>query len=291
MNSKDAQSIVSQLVTQIPQKTQQATNQAIASASSLLSTIATFLFDASLVVIISFYMMLDGGRLIGSLCSKLPPSWEPDVRLFQGYINEIFGGFFRAQLTVAGIYAFLTWITTWIVLGFKSTTPGVGGGAFLAGFLAGIFMLLPFLGAFLAVIPPALLVVIQTPPDGLILKLVILIFALGAWQHVVLNVLAPRIYGHHLGMDPIILFAALLLGAKEGGIWARSSLPRSWPSAMPSSRRSMTALPAPIHSSRWRSGSTRLSPMMCPSRRPRVRGAPQMCRCAHGTRRDTPVLA
>jgi predicted PurR-regulated permease PerM len=219
VSPKDAHNIVSQLVTQIPQKTQQATNQAIASASSLLSTIATFLFDASLVVIISFYMMLDGGRLIQSLCNKLPPSWEPDVRLFQGYVNDIFGGFFRAQLTVAGIYTFFTWITTWFILALRSSVPSVGGVSFLAALLGGIFMLLPFLGAFLAVVPPALLVVIQTPPDRLILKLVVLILLLGAWQHLVLNVLAPRIYGHHLGMDPIILFAALLLGAKEGGIW------------------------------------------------------------------------
>jgi len=163
--------------------------------------------------------MLDGGRLIERLCAKLPPSWEPDMRLFQGYINDIFGGFFRAQLTVAGIYALLTWLTTWAVLAVDSSVPGAGGGAFLAALLAGIFMMLPFLGAFLAVVPPVLLLVIQTPPDLLILKLVILVLLLGAWQHVVLNVLAPRIYGHHLGMDPIILFAALLLGAKEGGIW------------------------------------------------------------------------
>ncbi|MBF6591550.1 MAG: AI-2E family transporter, partial [Ktedonobacterales bacterium] len=95
-SSKDANSVVSQLITQIPQKTQQATDQAIASASTLLSTIATFLFDASLVVIISFYMMLDGGRLIESLGEKLPPTWQPDLQLFQGYISDIFGGFFRA---------------------------------------------------------------------------------------------------------------------------------------------------------------------------------------------------
>jgi predicted PurR-regulated permease PerM len=108
------------MITQIPQKTQQATNQAIASASTLLSTIGKVLFDASLVMIISFYMMLDGGRLVESLCAKLSPSWEPDVRLFQGYINDIFGGFFRAQVTVAGLYALLTWVTTWVVLTISS---------------------------------------------------------------------------------------------------------------------------------------------------------------------------
>jgi predicted PurR-regulated permease PerM len=216
-SSKDAHSIVAQMITQIPQKTQQATNQAIGSASTLLPTIGTFLFDASLVMIISFYMMLDGGRLVESLCAKLPRSWEPDVRLFQGYVNDIFGGFFRAQVTVAGLYALLTWVTTWIVL----TIPSGGGAgtAFLAAFLAGLFMLLPFIGAFLAVVPPALLVVIQTPPDTIIFKLILLIFLLGAWQHVVLNLIAPKVYGHHLGIDPIVLFAALLLGAKVGGVW------------------------------------------------------------------------
>nr|MBF6589150.1 AI-2E family transporter [Ktedonobacterales bacterium] len=117
----------------------------------------------------------------------------------------------------AGIYALMTWIVTGIIRGVQPSSEV--GGAFLAAFLAGAFMLLPFLGAFLAIVPPALLVIIQTPPDALIFKLVLLIFLLGAAQHVVLNLIAPRVYGHHLGMDPIILFAALLLGAKEGGIW------------------------------------------------------------------------
>lgn len=208
---RDATNIVSQLLTQIPKRTQDATNQAIASASSLVTTVTTILFDASLVVILSFYMMLDGGRLIDRLIEKLPPSWECDVRLFQGYVNDIFGGFFRAQLIVASIYALMTWV---IMLALQT-----GNGAFLAAFLAGAFMLLPFIGAFLAIVPPALLVLLQTPPDALLPKLVLMIVLLGAAQHVVLNLLAPRIYGQHLGIDPIILFGALLLGAQVGGVW------------------------------------------------------------------------
>jgi hypothetical protein len=68
-------------------------------------------------------------------------------------------------------------------------------------------------------VPPALLVLIQAPPDALIFWLILLIFLLGAWQHVVLNLIAPKVYGHHLGIDPIVLFAAMLLEAKVGGVW------------------------------------------------------------------------
>lgn len=207
----DANRLVTQLVTQIPAQIQDITNQLIASASGLLSTVSTVLFNASLVVIISFYMMLDGGRLIETMVTKLPPSWEPDIRLFQSYIMDIFGGFFRAQLIVAGIYMAMSWVILMIMR--------MPSGAFLAAFLGGLLMLLPFIGAFLAIVPPAALLALQTPPSDLLPRVIVLIVLLGAAQHVALNLIAPRVYGHHLGMDPILLFGAMLLGAKVGGVW------------------------------------------------------------------------
>ena len=80
-------------------------------------------------------------------------------------------------------------------------------------------MLLPLIGVFLAIVPPVLLLLIQVPPSEALFRLVLLVFLLGAAQHVVLNLLAPRIFGHHMGIPTLLLFAALLLGAREGGVW------------------------------------------------------------------------
>lgn len=206
----DAQRIVQQISQQLPQRAQDFANAAVATATNLVTSILTIIFDFSLVVIISFYIMLDGGRLIEAFARRLPPKWLPDVRLFQRNVQDIFAGYFRAQLIVAGIYAALTWL----VLLFLGQPNG-----FLAAILSGILMLLPFIGVFLAILPPALLIILSSPTNSLLFKLIILVIALGAAQHLVLNLLAPRIFGQHMGVPTLVLFAALLLGAQQGGVW------------------------------------------------------------------------
>lgn len=210
LSQQTATDIVDKAAQALPQRAQDLSNSAVATATSLLTSILNIIFAASLIVIISFYIMLDGPRLIESLVRRLPPAWIPDVRLFQRNVQDIFGGFFRAQLIVAGIYALLTWLVLLIL--------GVPDGI-IAAVLSGILMLLPFLGVFLAIIPPALILLIQTPPDQLLIKMLILVILLGAAQHVVLNLMAPRIFGHHMGVPTLITFAALLFGAKQGGVW------------------------------------------------------------------------
>jgi predicted PurR-regulated permease PerM len=210
LSTKDARNIVQQLSSRVPQWTNNLANGAVEAATNLVTSLFNIIFDASLVVILSFYIMLDGGRLVESLVVRLPPAWISDVRLFQGYVQDIFGGFFRAQIIIAAIYAAFTWVIL-LVLGQPN--------GLLVAILSGIIMLLPFIGVFLAIIPPALLVLLQTPSDEVILKLIVLIVALGAAQHVVLNLMAPKIFGKHMGVPTLILFAALLVGAKEGGVW------------------------------------------------------------------------
>lgn len=210
LSQQTATDLVHKVATALPQKAQDLSNSAVATATSLVTSILNIIFAASLIVIISFYIMLDGPRLVESLVLRLPPAWIPDVRLFQRNVQDIFGGFFRAQLIVAGIYAVLTWLVL-LILG---APDGV-----IAAVLSGILMLLPFLGVFLAIIPPALILLIQTPPNQLVIKMLILVILLGAAQHVVLNLMAPRIFGHHMGVPTLITFAALLFGAKQGGVW------------------------------------------------------------------------
>ena len=209
--SRDAAtSIVDKVAQALPQRAQDLSNSAVATATTMLTSILNIIFAASLIVIISFYIMLDGPRLVEALVLRLPPAWIPDVRLFQRNVQDIFGGFFRAQLIVAGIYSVLTWLVLLVL--------GVPNGV-IAAVLSGILMLLPFMGVFLAIIPPALILLIQTPPDQLLIKMLILVILLGAAQHVVLNLMAPRIFGHHMGVPTLITFAALLFGAKQGGVW------------------------------------------------------------------------
>jgi predicted PurR-regulated permease PerM len=209
-SQQNATSLSQELVTQAHASISSLSRVSVGSASQLISTIGNVVFDATLIVIISFYMMMQGDVLVEAVVVRLPPRWLPDARLFQRYITDIFAGFFRAQLIVAAIYAAMTWV----IMAFF----GLGDAWFVA-LISGALIWLPFIGAFLAVIPPLLLVAVVTPSDLLLLKLAVLALSLGAAQHIALNLIAPRILGQHMRVPTLILFAALLLGAYEGGVW------------------------------------------------------------------------
>ena len=210
LSVQDARSLVNHLSGAIPAMASNLSTQAVATSTNLLGATANLFLDAIIVLILSFYMMLDGDRLAESWVQKLPPSWIPDVRRLQGHIDVIFGGFLRAQVIIAFVYGVLTWLVLAIV--------GQANGLIFA-LVAALLILLPFIGPFLAIVPPAALVVLQSPSNRLVGNLLILIVLLFAAQQITLQVVAPRIMSAHVGLHPLLLFAALLIGTEEGGVW------------------------------------------------------------------------
>ncbi len=209
-SQKDAQNIVSSISGQIPSWTMNAANNAVDVTTTLFTSLLGVLFNAFLVMIISFYMMMDGDRLVESFVLRLPPSWQPDVRLFQRNVEQIFGGFFRAQLTIGAIYGLFTWLTLLAL--------GQANGLLVAA-LSGAIMLVPFIGPFFAIVPPVLLVVLQSPSPDIARNVIIMVVLQFIAQQIVMQLIAPRVFGTQMGIHPLLLFAALLIGAKAGGVW------------------------------------------------------------------------
>jgi predicted PurR-regulated permease PerM len=210
MKPHDAQQLIEQLSQQVPTSASQITQNAVSIGANAIASVLTLLFDAFLVVIISFYMMLDGGRITAGLVRRLPPAWAADADLFRGYVSQIFGGFLRAQVTLSLIYGGLTWAML-ALLGQANS--------FLVALVCGLIVILPLIGPFIALAPPVALVLLQTDPADLPLKLILLLAGLFVAQQITFQVIAPRIFSAHLGISPLMLIAALLIGAREGGIW------------------------------------------------------------------------
>jgi predicted PurR-regulated permease PerM len=206
----DAQRIVPQLSQQIPAYASDLTRNALSVGASAITSVLTLLFDAFLVIILSFYIMLDGGRIAGGVMRRLPPAWKPDAELFQGYVSQMFGGFLRAQLTLSLIYGSLTWIML-ALLGQANSL--------LVALICGLLVILPFIGPFIAMTPPIALVLLQTDPADLPVKLILLVIGLFIAQQITFQVIAPRVFSSHMGISPLLLIAALLIGAREGGVW------------------------------------------------------------------------
>lgn len=206
----DAQRIVPQVSQQIPGYAADMTRNALDTGASAIASVLSLLFDAFLVIIISFYFMLDGGRIADGVMRRLPPAWKPDAELFKSYVAQMFGGFLRAQFTLSLIYGALTWIML-ALLGQANSL--------LIALVCGLLVILPFIGPFFAIAPPVILVLLQTAPADLPIKLVLLVIGLFIAQQITFQIIAPRVFSTHLGISPILLIAALLIGARESGVW------------------------------------------------------------------------
>jgi predicted PurR-regulated permease PerM len=74
----------------------------------IASGIATLLIDVVLVLILSYYITLDGPRISLRILEILPEAWRADTVRFFSIVNYTFGGFLRAQLLQGMIYGLAT---------------------------------------------------------------------------------------------------------------------------------------------------------------------------------------
>ena len=158
-----------------------------------------------LITIISLYMVMDRDRIMAKIRRMVPSRYEEELEIFQRSVGRAFGGFLRAQLILALIQALITG-----AVGVVFDIPYL----FLVASVSALAMLIPFFGPPLALIPPIAAVLIFRGdvllPVGAIL--------LGT-QTIIVNWLQPRLMQGALGMHPILVLVALLLGAQFAGVW------------------------------------------------------------------------
>lgn len=210
VSPRDSHDLINQASRQIQTMTGNLASQALAVAEVMVGGAVSLIFNATVVIILSFYMMLDGGALAERLIVRLPPRWVPDIRLFQQHVDAIFGGFLRAALVISLAYAALNWVVL--------ATLGQPA-AVLVALLAGMLLVVPWIGGILAIIPPVLVVLLDSSPADTVRNLVILVIALFIAQQVIMQIVAPRVIGTHVGLHPLLVFAALLIGGREAGVW------------------------------------------------------------------------
>src|SRR5919198_1802100 len=104
---------------------------------------ATLLVNLVILLILSFYFMADGARVAEGLIRALPPRAQDDTRFLVASIHRAFAGFLRGQVMQSLAGALGT--------GFLMSMLGVDY-ALLSSVVAGVVLLIPFLGPVIAVI-------------------------------------------------------------------------------------------------------------------------------------------
>ena len=174
---------------------------------SVATAVVAALVNLFIVLVLSFYMILDGRRIVARIVDITPPRFQGKMKLFFASVGESFGAFARAQF----LLGLCCGIVTFAVLSLFQV-----GYAPVAAGLAALGMLLPFLGPFLAIIPPLLFAAFWVSSVGAFIAIGAILWLV---QQLLVNVLAPRLLGARAGMHPLLVLFALFAGATLAGVW------------------------------------------------------------------------
>lgn len=164
---------------------------------SVFTNLVTFIF----IAVVAFFLLLDGERLWDLILKLIPRQARSR---FTVVTKRKFLGFFRGQLLLA---LFLTTSTLVVFLILKVPF------ALVLALIIAALDLIPGIGATLGVSTISLLVLSQNV--WLALKVLVACVIL---QQIQDNLIAPRVMQGTLNLNPVVVFFALLVGARIAGL-------------------------------------------------------------------------
>lgn len=182
------------------------TNRFFAGGASPFDAFSEVIGDFALaasVIVSAFYLCMSRDGVERFICAVFPPDYEEHaLRIYARSIKRI-GVWFRAQLLLSFIMGVLVLVVL-SVLGVKY--------AFLIALLTAFFEVVPFVGAILSGAVAVLAALITSPSLALYTIIAFLII-----HQIESHILIPILVGRTIGLHPVIVIVALLVGIEVGG--------------------------------------------------------------------------
>ncbi|MBX9941627.1 MAG: AI-2E family transporter [Candidatus Obscuribacterales bacterium] len=164
------------------------------------------------ILVLSFYFLLDGHAMKNRLIERLPSRIHDLLNSMAHEIDLNLQSFFRGQI-VMGFAFGLVMMGVYFLLGVQY--------ALVLGLVLAVWEIVPVVGPLLGFLPAALVVLVNgmenVPLDRLWQFLIILVvFNVGQW--IKDNLVAPRYIGNKVGLHPVTIFLAIMIGARLDGI-------------------------------------------------------------------------
>lgn len=193
----DLRVVSNQINANVQNLVQQIASGAVGFAGTLLSV----LLDMVLVVVLAFYMLLYGDRVWTGLVNLLPSNIGVPLT---ASLRLNFQNFFLSQLLL-GLFMIVTLTPIFLFL----KVPF----ALLFAILIGMSELIPFIGATLGIGLVTILLLLQNwwlafPVAAMAILM----------QQIKDNLLAPKLLGDFIGLNPIWIFVAILMGFEIAGL-------------------------------------------------------------------------
>lgn len=162
------------------------------------------IFNAVLVLVLAFFMTIDEQGIEHFFVSIFPPRYEAYILAKSHAVKQGVGAWLRGQLMLCVVIGVMTYIGL-LILGIPY--------AVTLAMIAGLFELIPYVGPFLSAIP-AVLIALNISP-WMALWVVIVYFIIQESEN---NIVVPLVMKSAVGLNPIIIFFALLVGFQFLGV-------------------------------------------------------------------------
>jgi predicted PurR-regulated permease PerM len=178
-----------------------------AAQKTLTIVLSTFSLIAAAVIIpvLAAYMLLDAENVKRHVMGLLPPKHHAKTERLIDDLDNVVGGFIRGQLIDGAIVGVMIFVMLEV-----THTPY----ALLIGCAAAVLNFIPYAGAVVGFVPSVLLALITNGPGSALL--VAGLFAV--IQQIDGNFVAPRVLKDNVGLSPLYIILAILIGSELFGL-------------------------------------------------------------------------
>lgn len=184
-------------------------NEKILEYAKSIIDIFTGIFDVFVSIVVSVYILLQRSSIVKFLRRFARAIFKKEtyetLNKYFTKANEVFFTFISSQLLDAVIVGILTTIAM-MILGIKYAP--------LLGFIIGLFNMIPYIGAIVAV-AIAIIVTLITGGFGKALAMSIVVIIL---QQIDANIINPKILGSSLEISPLLVIFVITIGGAYFGI-------------------------------------------------------------------------
>ncbi len=176
-----------------------------------MSTMTWLLYGLS-IVILSFYFLLDGVRMRTSMIGLFPAKYQETMTRVVQDIDLSLQAFFRGQIVLGllfGLFMFLVYMA----LGVKY--------ALVSALFLAAWEIVPVIGPPIGFIPAFITVAVHGLDHlqlARVAELILVTVVFNLMQWLKDNLIAPRYIGNVIGLHPVVIFIAIMIGARLDGM-------------------------------------------------------------------------
>lgn len=164
------------------------------------------------IMVVCFYTVRDGPRLLQTVSVTLPEAWRPELSRLWRELVRIWDAFVRGQLILGLIIGVIVWLSM-SILGVRNA-PGLG-------LISGLLEFIPAVGPVLAAVPGVAIALFFGSSWLPLPHLWFAVLVGGVYfliQQLENLYLLPRVVGGRVRLHPAVVIVGALAGAQLGGV-------------------------------------------------------------------------